>query len=133
MPFSRGVPCFVREWYEADQETEPKRERVTEATARGLELGVVAVAIAIVVLVPVVLDLNLILLDPGSAYHTFKFKVLMGFSAILLVAVLGVLVLRRGKPLGVPVLIPALAFLGVSALSALFSEVPWYSLFGDRY
>ena len=56
----------------------------------------------------------------------------MGLSAALLVAVLGVVVLRR-ESLGVPVLMPALAFLGASTSSALFSEDPWHSLFGDRY
>ena len=103
----------------------------SETTAQGLELGTVAIAITIVVLVPVVLDTDALLYAPHEAYAPLKFEVFMGFSAALLVTVLGVVVLRRG-PLGVPVLIPALAFLGVSALSALLSEDPWHSLFGDR-
>ncbi|MDQ4000506.1 MAG: O-antigen ligase family protein [Actinomycetota bacterium] len=104
----------------------------SKTTAQGIELGTVAIAVAIVVLVPVVLDANVLLFDPPEAYDPHKFKVFMGCSAALLVTVLGVVVLRR-EPLKVPVLIPALAFLGVSALSALFSEDPWHSLFGDRY
>nr|MBA3425922.1 O-antigen ligase family protein [Rubrobacter sp.] len=58
-------------------------------------------------------------------------SVLVWLSAALLVVVLGSVVLRR-KPLVVPMLLPALAFLGVAALSTLFSEDPRYSLFGDR-
>lgn len=50
---------------------------------------------------------------------------------MLLVAVLAAAILRR-KVVRVPVLVPALAFLGVSALSALLSEDPVYSLYGDR-
>ncbi|MBD0356110.1 MAG: O-antigen ligase family protein, partial [Rubrobacter sp.] len=104
----------------------------SETTAQGIELGTVAIAVAIVVLVPVVVDTNVLLYASQEAYDLHKFKVFMGCSAALLVTVLGVVVLRR-VPLKVPVLIPALAFLGVSALSALFSEDPWHSLFGDRY
>ena len=104
----------------------------SETTAQGIELGTVAIAVAIVVLVPVVVDTNVLLYDTQEAYDPHKFRVFMGCSAALLVTVLGVVVLRR-EPLKVPVLIPALAFLGVSALSALFSENPWHSLFGDRY
>ncbi len=101
--------------------------------ARGLELGALAIAAAIFVMVPVVLDPSKILVNADVAYYPLKLEVLMGLSAALLVAVLGVVVLRRKPFLRVPVLIPALAFLGVSALSTLFSDNPWYSLFGDRY
>ncbi|PLS83089.1 MAG: hypothetical protein CYG60_22735, partial [Actinobacteria bacterium] len=103
--------------------------------ARGLELGAVAIAIAIVVLIPTVLNPNTIMFNPNEAYWPLKFKTLMGFSAVLLVTTLSVVVLRRGREslIRVPVLIPALAFLGVSTLSALFSENPSHSLFGDRY
>ncbi len=100
--------------------------------AQGLELGALVIVIAIVVLVPVVLDPSMIFTETFYAYSTFKFKVLIGFSAMLLVAVLGSVVLRR-RLTGVPVLIPALAFLGVSALSTLFSDDITHSLFGDRY
>ena len=105
---------------------------LSEETAQGLEFGIIAVAAAIVVLVPVVLDPDVLLYAPGKAYDLPKFRVLMEFCAILLVAMLGFLIVRR-KLLGVPVLAPALAFLGVSVLSALFSEDPSYSLLGDRY
>ena len=112
----------------------PNFERgiVGGATAQGLEIGALAIAMAIVVLVPVVLDPSTLLTDSFYAYFTPKFKVLMGFSAMLLVAVLGIVALRRREPLGVPVLIPALAFLGISALSTLFSDDITRSLFGDR-
>jgi O-antigen ligase/type II secretory pathway pseudopilin PulG len=109
----------------SDKKFSHKRETSGEATVRGLELGAIAIAITLIVSVPVVLD-------PAGDYSLPKFEVLMGLSAALLVAVLGVVVLRR-ESLGVPVLVPALAFLGASALSALFSEDPWHSLFGDRY
>ena len=86
---------------------------------------------AIVVLVPVVLNPDMIRIDPGEVYHPTKFKVLAWLSAALLVVVLGSVALRR-KPLVVPMSIPVLAFLGVAALSTLFSENPMHSLFGDR-
>jgi len=107
--------------------------RHSSNVARGLELGALAIAAAIFVMVPVVLDPSKILVNADVAYYPLKLEVLMGLSAALLVAVLGVVVLRRKPFLRVPVLIPALAFLGVSALSTLFSDNPWYSLFGDRY
>ena len=110
-----------------------KMKILSEETAQGLELGIIAVAATIVVLVPVVLDPDVLLYAPGKAYDLPKFRVLMEFCAILLVAMLGLLAVRRKLLLGVPVLAPALAFLGVSALSTLFSEDPSYSLFGDRY
>ena len=103
----------------------------SETAAQGIELGTVAIAVAIVVLVPVVVDTNVLLYASQAAYDPPKFKVFMWFSVALLVAVPGVVVLRR-EPLNVPVLIPALAFLGLSALSTLLSEDPWHSLFGDR-
>ncbi len=86
---------------------------------------------AIVVLVPVVLNPEMIRINPANVYYPTKFSVLVWLSAALLVVVLGSVVLRR-KPLVVPMLLPALAFLGVAALSTLFSEDPRYSLFGDR-
>ncbi|MGI8858646.1 MAG: hypothetical protein ACR2HO_00585 [Rubrobacteraceae bacterium] len=86
---------------------------------------------AIVVLVPVVLNPDMISINPANVYYPTKFSVLVWLSAALLVVVLGSVVLRR-KPLVVPMLLPALAFLGVAALSTLFSEDPRYSLFGDR-
>lgn len=113
------------------QNSKTKRETTGEATARGFEFGAIAVATAIIVAIPVVLDLNMILSAPNAAYHSPKFEMLMGFSAVLLVTVLGFLILRK-KALGVPVLVPALTLLGISALSTLFSEDPWHSLFGDR-
>ncbi len=99
--------------------------------AQGLEIGALAIAVALVVLVPIVLEPDVLMSDPAKAYYPLKFEVLIGFSMALLITMLGIIVLRRDS-LKVPVLIPALAFLGISALSALFSENTAYSLFGDR-
>lgn len=107
------------------------RATLVEAVSHRLGLLSVAIAMAIVVLVPVVLNPDMVRVNPVEAYYPTKFRVLMWLSAALLVVVPGTVVLRR-KPLVVPVLIPALVFLGVSALSTLFSEDPMYSLFGDR-
>lgn len=109
----------------------PNGGTVGETTTRGLEFGVVAVVIAIVVLIPIVLDPIMVIYSPEQGYFPAKFRVLMGFSAVLLVAVLGVALLRR-KSLGVLVLVPALSLLGVSTLSTILSEDPLYSLYGDR-
>lgn len=93
-------------------------------------LGVVA-ATAAVVLVPVVLDPNMLDTDSTRAYYQPELRVLLATSVALVVAVLGVLIFGRG-PFGLPVLVPALVFLGVSALSTLFSARPLHSLYGDR-
>jgi O-antigen ligase/type II secretory pathway pseudopilin PulG len=103
--------------------------RALAARAFGI-LGLAA-ATAILVSVPAVLDPDVLIENGALAYHPLKFRVLMVLSGALLVALVGVIVLDR-EPLGVPVLIPALAFLGVSALSTLFSEDRMHSLFGDR-
>jgi putative inorganic carbon (HCO3(-)) transporter len=107
------------------------RGALAEVVAHKLGLLSVAIAMAIFVLVPIVLNPDMVRVDPIEAYYPTKFKVLMWLSAALLAVVLGFVVLRR-KPLVVPVLIPTLAFLGVSALSTLLSENPMHSLFGDR-
>ena len=107
------------------------RGTLGEVVAHKLGLLNVAVAIAIVVLIPAVLDPDMVRINPNEAYYPTKFKVLMWLSAVLLAGMLGFLVLR-GRPFVVPVLIPALAFLGVSALSTLLSENPMHSLLGDR-
>ncbi|MDQ3862093.1 MAG: O-antigen ligase family protein [Actinomycetota bacterium] len=86
---------------------------------------------AIIVFVPVLLNPDLLRTNPANAYHPIKFRVLVWLSAALLVAMLGFVTLRR-KPLVLPVLIPSLAFLGISAVSTLLSEDPVHSLFGDR-
>lgn len=107
------------------------REGLGEAVAGVFGLLSVILAVAIIVLVPVVLSPDLLRMDPANAYHPTKFRVLVWLSAALLVAMLGFATLRR-KSLVVPVLIPSLAFLGVSALSTLFSEAPMHSLLGER-
>jgi putative inorganic carbon (HCO3(-)) transporter len=104
-------------------------------------LGLWALAISVVpvvVLVPLAIDpfevfapiVTLTQLNPGRA-TAVKFVVLMVLSLPLLVAVVGAL-LAGGRRRGVPVLAPALAFLGVSALSALLSAYPAHALVGDR-
>ena len=93
-------------------------------------LGVVA-ATAAVVLVPAVLDPDMLSTDATRAYYQTELRVLLVTSVALVVAVWGILVFSR-SPVGVPVLVPALAFLGVSALSTLFSGRPTHSLYGDR-
>ena len=102
-----------------------------ETVANALVLLSIAIAMAIVVLVPVVLNPGLIRINPAEVYYPTKFKVLAWLSAGLLVTVLGSVLLRR-RPLVVPMLVPVLAFLGIAALSTIFSENPRYSLFGDR-
>jgi O-antigen ligase len=107
------------------------RGGLAETVARGLGLLSGIFAMAIIVLVPVVLNPDILRVDPNEAYHVIKFRVFMWLSAALLVAMLGFVALLR-KSLVVPVLLPALVFLGISALSTLFSHNPMHSLFGDR-
>lgn len=102
-----------------------------EAAARWFGiLGLVAAAV-VVVLVPAVLDLDAVIRLPEEAYGPPKLAVLMVAAAPLLVAVAGVLAFG-GRPRVVPVLVPALTFLGVSGLSALLSGDFRHTLFGDR-
>lgn len=109
----------------------PGKGSLRETAVRWLGLLGLVAAMVVVVLVPVVLGLDLVLQNPQEAYNLPKFRVLLTASAITLVAVLGILVLG-GRPVGVPMLVPVLALLGVSALSAAFSDDPYYTLFGDR-
>ncbi|MBA2344045.1 MAG: O-antigen ligase family protein [Rubrobacter sp.] len=104
---------------------------LNETAANTLVLLSIAIAMAIVVLVPVVLNPDLIRINPVEVYYPTKFKVLAWLSVALLATVLGSVALRR-KPLAVPMLIPVLAFLGIAALSTVFSDAPMHSLFGDR-
>ena len=114
----------------AEKGIKPNRRLSGAATGWLSLLGVVA-ATAAVVLVPVVLDPNMLNTDPTRAYYQPELRLLLATSAVLLVTVLGVLIFGRG-PFGVPVLVPTLAFLGVSALSTLSSARPLHSLYGDR-
>src|SRR5215210_4744648 len=116
-----------------DKKLSLERKSKLEAVAPKFGLLSVIVAMAIMAAVPVALNPPDVLTDPAEAvevYTPFKLEVLVWSSAALL-AVLGIAVQDRG-PLRVPVLIPALAFLGVSALSTLLSEDPAHSLYGDR-
>ncbi len=126
-PVAEAEPLFYLKSVKPDKKTSPKREFA--AWAFGL-LGVAA-AMAILVSVPTVLDAKVLLKDATMAYAPMKLQVLLVLSGVLLAALLGVVVLSR-EPLRVPVLLPALAFLGVCALSTLFSEDRMHSLLGDR-
>ena len=90
--------------------------------------------IPIVVLVPTVFNPPTILYGLADAFFYSKFFVLMQFSTALLVAVLGLL-LAGEKDYTVPLLVPALAFLGVSTTSALFSGRLLHTFIGayNRY
>lgn len=96
--------------------------------------------VPIIVLVPLAVDLtgvfssvgSLTGLAPSTAFYPVKFTILAVLSMPLLVAVL-VPALAARKRLAVPMLVPALAYLGVSALSALFSGDFAHTLVGDRF
>ncbi len=95
-------------------------------------LGLWAVALAALVfaLVPLIINPNAVLLYVPAAFYLIKFKLVMYLSAALLVAALGATLLGT-RPVKLPVLLPALAFLSVSALSTLFSGDIVHSLFGE--
>ncbi|QIN80258.1 hypothetical protein GBA65_18990 [Rubrobacter marinus] len=101
------------------------------AAARWFGLVGVIAAAAALALVPVSVDPEAALSNPGAAYYTAELRAFLAASVALLVAVAGMVVFD-GRPLRLPVLLPVLALLGVSALSALFSERPAHSLYGDR-
>lgn len=106
------------------------KQATREASSRRLGLWVVALAAAILAFVPLVFDPNAIILYVPVAFYQVKFKLLMALSAALLVGVVGAM-LSGAKFERVPVLLPALAFLGVSALSTLFSGDILHSLIGE--
>ncbi|MDP9425212.1 MAG: hypothetical protein M3Q60_05015 [Actinomycetota bacterium] len=115
----------------AKEGIEPNKGLGRAAAARWLSLlGVIAAMVA-VVLVPVVMDPNMLSTNSTRAYYQPELRALLATSVVLVVAVSGGLILSRG-PVGFPVLVPALVFLGVSALSTLFSGRPTYSFYGDR-
>jgi O-antigen ligase len=101
-----------------------------EGVARRLGLWAVALATAIFALVPLTFNPDAVMLLIPAAFYLIKFKLLMALSAALLVAVLGA-TLSGGRFKRVPVLLPALAFLGVSTLSTLFSGDIMHSLVGE--
>lgn len=102
------------------------------ATARRLGMWAVAASVSIVVLVPAIFDPSTPSPNPQLSFYPVKFGIFMQLSAVLLVAVLGAALLG-GRRWRVPLLIPALAFLGISALSALLSGDLRHTLVGDRY
>jgi O-antigen ligase len=107
------------------------RGKAAARATRWFGLLSVIIAMAIIAAVPVALNPGAVYSgDPTKVYLPIKLGVLMWLSAALL-AVLGIAVLDR-RPLRVPVLIPALVFLAVSALSTLLAEDPMHSLYGDR-
>jgi O-antigen ligase len=109
----------------------PEKSGRSSATRR-LGIWAAALSLPIIVLVPTIFDPTVVYLNPQTAFYPVKFGVLMRLSVPLLVAILGFVLLQR-KRLGVPLLIPALSLLVVSALSALLSRDAWHSLVGDRY
>jgi hypothetical protein len=110
----------------ADDKTSAARAAIT----RRLSLWAAALAVLIFALIPLVIDPGAILLYVPAAFYLVKFKLLLGISAALLVAVLGA-TLSGARFVRVPVLLPILAFLGVSTLSTLFSEDLMQSLVGE--
>lgn len=110
------------------------QERSRRASARRLSFIGAALAASIFVLIPVAFDPTVVIAQPWKAFDLTKLELLVKLSAALLAAVLGALVLGD-RPYSVPVLLPALAFLGVSTLSTLFSGDILHSLVGevDRY
>ncbi|CAN5885022.1 hypothetical protein BH23ACT11_BH23ACT11_15750 [soil metagenome] len=108
-----------------------KEKSTTKAdSAHRLALWTVVLAITIFALIPLVFNPNAVILYTPVAFYPIKFDLLMYLSAALLAAVLGATFLgaRFEK---VPVLIPALAFLGVSTISTLFSGNIVHSLVGE--
>ncbi len=99
-------------------------------SSRRLGLWAVALAALIFALVPLLINPSAIMLYVPAAFYLPKFKLLMYLSAALLVAVLGA-ALTGARLVRVPVLIPSLAFLGVSALSTLLSGNIMHSLVGE--
>lgn len=110
-------------------EHDEERSAARAGSARRLSLWAAALTVAIFALVPPAFDPGAVILYTPAAFYPIKFKLLMGLSAALLVAVLGASFLDRFEK--VPVLLPALAFLGVSAVSTLSSEDIVQSLVGE--
>ncbi|CAN5848043.1 hypothetical protein BH23ACT11_BH23ACT11_14850 [soil metagenome] len=75
-------------------------------------------------------DPDVIILYFSEAFSLIKFKLLMGLSAALLVAVLGA-TLSAKRFMTVPVLLPSLVFLCVSTLSTFSSDKILHSLLGE--
>ena len=99
------------------------------ASARRLGLWALGLATAIFALVPLTFDPTEIMLYIPAAFYLPKFKLLMQLSAVLLLAVVGVALIEGRLPT-VPVLVPALIFLGVSTVSTVFSGDVVQSLIG---
>lgn len=108
-----------------------KGKSTTKAdSARRLALWTVALAIMVFALVPLAFNPNAVILYIPAAFYLIKFKLLMYLSVALLAAVIGVTALGAGFD-RVPVLLPALIFLGISTLSTLFSGDMVHSLVGE--
>jgi O-antigen ligase len=118
----------------SDEQPVSGRATPREASARRLGLWAIALATTIFVLVPLTFNPNAIMLLIPAAFYQIKFKLLMALSAALLAAVLGATLSGAGF-VKVPVLLPALAFLGISTLSTLLSGDILQSLIGqpNRY
>lgn len=108
-----------------------KEDSTTKAgSAHRLALWTVTLAVMIFAFVPLAFNPNAVVLYTPVAFYPIKFKLLMYLAAALLVAVLGATLLGSGGG-RIPVLLSALAFLSVSALSTLFSGDILHSLVGE--
>ncbi len=101
-----------------------------EASARRLGVWAAVAAGAIFALVPLMFDPREIILYIPDAFYLPKLKLLLKLSAVLFIAVVGAALVER-RLVRVPVLLPALAFLGVSSASTVLSENVWKSLVGE--
>lgn len=97
-----------------------------------LYLWTAALCTPIVVLIPIAFNPLVVYFNPQVAYYPEKFKLLMALSVPVFVAVLGILLLER-RVVRIPLLVPALAFLSVSVVSALLSKDLLHTLVGDRH
>ncbi len=127
-PVSRLVRMEGSDLHPGEQPVSAKAT-AREASARRLGLWAIALATAIFALVPLTFNPHAIMLLIPAAFYPIKFKLLMALSAALLLAVVGATLLGA-RFVKVPVLLPALAFLGISALSTLFSGDIMHSLVG---
>lgn len=100
-------------------------------SSRRLRMYVVAIATAILVLIPLAINPGAAILYFAEGVFPIKFKLLLILSAVLFVAVVGAS-LSGAKPLRVPVLLPVLAYLGISAASTLLSGKIVHCLVGEE-
>jgi hypothetical protein len=106
-------------------------ESGTARSSRRLRVYVIIIATAVFVVVPLAINPAAAILFALEGIYPIKFKLLVALSAVLIVAVVGAS-LSGAKPLRVPVLIPALAFTGISTVSTLLSGKIVHCLIGEE-